>query len=113
MLLEGENYQVSCFENISDFSERDSNVLPDLFLLDVRLPDGNGADVCELLKMDEQTKHIPVLMMSAHSNFEMMKATCSADGFVAKPFDIDDLLDRVEKACIKFNGAGGSLSLDF
>lgn len=72
--------------------------MPDLFLLDVMLPDGNGIDVCEMLKTAHQTRSIPVLIMSAHSSEHLVKQSCRSDGFVAKPFDINELINKVTRA---------------
>lgn len=95
-LLSEENYEVSGFSNINDFMLNAKSVLPDLFLLDVMLPDGSGLDVCSLLKSSSSTRNIPVLMMSAHAGLNEIKNGCQAQGFIAKPFDIYDLLKRVE-----------------
>lgn len=92
-----EDYEVTGFANVNDFMSRKSGSLPDLFLLDVMLPDGNGLNVCEMLKSEEETSKIPVLMMSAHADLITMKNQCKADGFIAKPFDIDHLIDIVKK----------------
>ncbi|TCD12071.1 response regulator [Pedobacter frigidisoli] len=96
-LLSEENYEVSGYSNINDFMLNAKNAAPDLFLLDVMLPDGSGLDVCSLLKSSASTKNIPVLMMSAHAGLSEIKNNCQAQGFIAKPFDIYDLLKRVDQ----------------
>ncbi|WP_442591868.1 response regulator [Pedobacter sp. AW31-3R] len=96
ILLTEENYQVNGFASVSDFLKGNKGNEPDLFLLDIMLPDGNGIDLCSMLKSSERTRNIPVLMMSAHSNQMKVEETCSAEGFVKKPFDIYDLLLKVE-----------------
>lgn len=98
LLLAGEAYEVSGFASVSDFIKGNKGDLPDLFLLDVMLPDGSGIDVCGLLKSSSLTRHIPVLMMSAHSSKSQIQLSCEAQGFVSKPFDIYDLLEKVELA---------------
>ncbi|WP_316797696.1 response regulator transcription factor [Pedobacter frigidisoli] len=98
MLLNEEAYEVTGFASVSDFVKGGKGLMPDLFLLDVMLPDGNGIDVCEMLKSGEHTAYIPILMMSAHSTDELVKESCRADGFVAKPFDIDELIRKVSQA---------------
>ena len=95
-LLSEENYEVSGFSTIADFMLNAKNIIPDLFLLDVMLPDGSGLDVCDLIKSSSETKNIPVLMMSAHAALSDIKKGCQAQGFIAKPFDIYDLLKRVD-----------------
>jgi two-component system phosphate regulon response regulator PhoB len=72
--------------------------LPDLFILDVMLPDGSGPEVCRALKADAATSLIPVLMMSAHANGAALAEGCAADDFIAKPFEIDDFANRVHRS---------------
>ena len=69
--------------------------LPDAFILDVMLPDGNGIDVCRKLKEDQRTLHIPVVMMSANYTSGQMAEFCNADEFISKPFDIADFSKRI------------------
>ena len=96
LLLKEENYDVTGFSSVEDFNLNAKNLMPDLFLLDVMLPDGSGLDVCSVLKTTENTKNIPVLMMSAHAKISEINRSCNAQGFISKPFDIYDLLKRVD-----------------
>lgn len=96
LLLSFENYEVRSFSTIEAFHERNKNEVPDLFILDVMMPDGLGTTVCNQLKSDESTAHIPVMIMSAHAkNADVVKA-CNADIFVSKPFDIDEVIEIIE-----------------
>ncbi|HEV2339363.1 MAG TPA: response regulator [Patescibacteria group bacterium] len=75
---------------------------PDIILLDVLLSGSNGRDICEQLKKDDITKYIPVLMISAHPSGMTRAFACGADDFLAKPFDVDVLLEKVQQGlCIK------------
>jgi len=96
MILTDEQYEVYGFSNIKDFMAFKDKGKQDLYLLDVRLPDGNGLLVCDDLKNDEATKKIPIMMMSAHAGLNEMKSNCKAEDFIAKPFDIFDLLKKVD-----------------
>lgn len=70
---------------------------PDLIILDIMLPDGDGRDLLKTLRSDASTLHIPVLMISARYTAENVQhGEFKPNGFLAKPFDIDDLLDRIE-----------------
>ncbi|WP_316846905.1 PleD family two-component system response regulator [Pedobacter psychrodurus] len=95
MILEEEKYEVVSFSSVNEFMAKDKHEQADLFLLDIRLPDGNGISVCEMLKKNYSTEKIPVLMMSAHSSKKEVENSCSAQGFIGKPFDIDNLIDQV------------------
>lgn len=92
-LLMSENYLVKSFPNVSTFQETVSVKIPDLFLLDIMLPDGNGLDLCKSLKESKTTQKIPVVLMSAHATIKRMEG---ADDFIAKPFDIEELLKRIK-----------------
>lgn len=94
MVLE-QDYKVHGFPTVSEFMAGHPEVHPDLFLLDVMLPDGNGIKVCNTLKNNTASKHIPVIIMTANAKMEDMKHLCPADDFISKPFDIDDLISRI------------------
>ena len=93
-LLVSQQYSVKTFPSARAFHRIVPAEIPDLFLLDIMLPDGNGLDLCKELKMNENTQNIPVVLMSAHADISRMEG---ADDFIAKPFDVDELLQRIEK----------------
>src|SRR5437879_5358002 len=71
--------------------------LPSLIILDVLLSGKDGRIICKKLKSKKDTKHIPVLMISAHPSAEKSSKEVGADDFLAKPFAIGDLLAKVNK----------------
>lgn len=95
--LNDEGFDVELFETVADFHNRLSKKVPDLFLLDVMLPDGDGLDVCSEIKHDAIFKEKPVLIMSAHLPSESVKKYSCADSFIAKPFDLFVILNRVNQ----------------
>ena len=95
-LLSSKGYEVHAFPNAGEFGRSIKLQKPDLILMDIMLPDGNGLEICKNLHDDKQTKDIPVILMSAHSNDSVSKENCARD-FIAKPFDIEDLLKAVGK----------------
>jgi len=97
LLLSFENYDVRSFSTFKAFTERDKSAVPDIFILDVMLPDGLGTDLCNQLKKEPETSHIPVIIISAHAKAENVINSCEADEFIPKPFDIDDVLMKIEK----------------
>jgi len=68
-----------------------------LILLDENLNWGWGSDLCMLLKADQKTSHIPVVLISALSNIDEIATACGADGYIRKPFDIYDVIDTVSQ----------------
>lgn len=70
---------------------------PDLILLDVRMPEMDGYEVCRQLKRDEQTRDIPVVFISALQDMEDKLAAFQAGGvdYVSKPFQMEEVLARV------------------
>jgi DNA-binding response OmpR family regulator len=98
IILTSVGYQVKtslngqCFQNINKNGDK-----PDLILLDVLLSGEDGRDICKRLKSQEKTKDIPIIMLSAHSNARKIKDLCGAEAFLAKPFDVDELIDLVDE----------------
>ena len=70
---------------------------PDLIILDLMLPGMDGLDVCKALRRDEQTQHIPVLMLTARRNEvdRVLGLELGADDYVVKPFSPKELVLRV------------------
>lgn len=96
-LLTSENYDVQSFSTVPAFAQRNRYVNPDLYILDVMLPDGSGIDLCAQLKKDIKNKDVPIIIMSAHAQLRHLSTLCQPDGFISKPFDIDNLLMTVQE----------------
>lgn len=77
------------------------DIKPDLLLLDNWLSDwksdANGQQLSKELKTSEATSHIPIIIVSAVSNIKEIAEAGLADGYLKKPFDLDDLLALVQK----------------
>jgi len=94
-ILEDNEIDVIGFESAADFLSALAEISPNLFILDIMLPDGNGIDICRQLKSNEATRETPIVMISAH--FNEFPLDCDAADFIEKPFDIDNFLSRVER----------------
>ena len=73
---------------------------PHLVILDIRLPDGNGLDMCQVLSDDPQTSGIPVIVLSGMERPDIIRS-CRAAGcryYVRKPYDPNALLVLAENA---------------
>ena len=70
-------------------------LLPDLIILDILLSGKDGRDITRKLKHEQETHAIPILLFSAVPEVEKSARESGADDFLAKPFDIDDLLKKI------------------
>ena len=95
LMLEYAGYTIATFSNGSDlfsFLAREKN---DLILLDVWLSGEDGKEICQLLRCSPATKNIPVIMLSASRDLEKTAMQAGADDFLAKPFEMDALLQKI------------------
>jgi CheY-like chemotaxis protein len=95
-----EGVDVTTVADGADAMSRFVEIQPDIVLVDVGLPGTNGYHICEMIKGDETTAHIPVLLLvGSFEPFDQDAAEKSgADGFLTKPFhSIRDLVNRVHE----------------
>jgi DNA-binding response OmpR family regulator len=101
LILEMEGYEVRGIRTGYDLLDSVNLFHPDLILLDVMLGEHDGRVLCHDLKSSPLTESIPVIMISAsHDMMKMPERFCKPDDFIAKPFDIYDLLEKVSKNLI-------------
>lgn len=96
MVLEFKGYQVYTSvqaENLNSIYEK----APDLILIDLWMSGVDGSDICRHLKNNTHTKHIPVIIISANANIKELSYNCKADGYISKPFEIDELFSTVRQ----------------
>ncbi|OGS01125.1 MAG: hypothetical protein A3G41_00060 [Elusimicrobia bacterium RIFCSPLOWO2_12_FULL_59_9] len=94
-----QGYEVLMAPDGKEGVEKPRAELPDLVILDVMMPKIDGYQACRIIKHDEKTRHIPVLMLTslqlmgdAEKAFE-----AGADDFLSKPFTNDQLLRKIRK----------------
>jgi len=92
-------YEVTVSPNGADGIKKAQEIMPDLILLDVMMPQMDGIEVCKKLRADEKTAKIPILFLSALSqDVEVMRGLMAgSDGYIVKPFELDNLLEQIEK----------------
>ena len=96
LALEAEGYEVTSSLTGACFRQMGSNP-PDLILLDVLLSGEDGGEICQRLKSDEQTRHIPLILISAHAGLPDTAARCGADDYLIKPFHLNELAEIVNR----------------
>ncbi|MEX0289604.1 MAG: two-component regulator propeller domain-containing protein [Flavobacteriaceae bacterium] len=91
-------YRVFHAENGKIGIERALEIVPDLVLTDVRMPICDGITLCNTLKTDERTSHIPIILLTAGlgEEDELKGLQSGADDFITKPFKLRILEKRVE-----------------
>ncbi|GAC1405450.1 MAG: response regulator [Ktedonobacteraceae bacterium] len=98
IVLESEGYSVQTYMNSSFLQDlQHSTVLPDAILLDMLLSGEDGREICRKMKTDTHLQHIPVIMLSAYSDASKIADTSGADAFLEKPFDVDALIEIVQR----------------
>ena len=98
MNLEPEGYNVRTADNGKSAVQSACANPPDLILLDVMMPEKNGFEVIEELKNIEDTKNVPVILVTARGQTEdkVLGLDTGADDYITKPFDLREVTARVE-----------------
>ncbi len=96
-MLEDAGYRVVTMEKGDGVEPLLADNPPQLIILDMLLSGQDGRDITRKLKQSEQTRHIPIIMVSAHPGAEKTVRAAGADDFLPKPFEMDDLLALVAK----------------
>ncbi len=68
-----------------------------LILTDLLIPGNGGESIVKKLKLNKETKNIPVVILSAHPDAKNISNESGADGFLAKPFEMEELLKLIDK----------------
>ncbi len=97
MALKNSNYMVQVFDCAASFYKKIEEILPDLVLLDIMLPDEDGYKIVRKLRSNSKTKKIPVIMITAKTTeMDMIKGLDDgADDYIRKPFSLMELLSRI------------------
>ncbi len=96
MVLQYGGYEVTSIMNGEEVKKINAP-FPDLILLDIWMAGVNGLDVCRHLKTRQVTKHIPIIMISAYPDASASALEAGANGFMEKPYTMQDMLTTVGK----------------
>lgn len=100
MMLEYKGFQVELTDKGALADELIKTTTPDLVIMDMLLSGVNGTDICRTLKNDETRSQIPIVMISAHPNAREYCIGAGADAFIAKPFDMEDILKKINELIV-------------
>lgn len=108
--LELHGFIVKTAQNWTSAERELSKSIPDLILLDIMLPDGNGIEICRLLR--ERFPDLPIIMLTAKDKVsdKVIGLESGADDYIVKPFETLELIARI-KACLRRARYGLSESL--
>lgn len=95
-ILEFNNYKAIITKDPKTIKDQVLNNEIQLILLDKYISGTDGTKVCASLKLDEKLQDIPILMMSALHEAEEECLAAGASGFIAKPFELEPFLNKVE-----------------
>lgn len=96
MILEDAGYRVTTTVDGETVLKMQQG-LPDLLLLDIWMSGQDGREITKILKQQDRTKHIPIIMISASKDIDKSAREAGADDFLPKPFEMDDLIQIVQK----------------
>lgn len=102
--LSKEGYSMLDFARSTEFWEEIKNNIPELVLLDIMLPEEDGLSILSKLRKKEETKNIPIIMLTAKDS-EFDKVTgldLGADDYITKPFGMTELISRVKAVLRRF-----------
>jgi len=101
IILDEEGYEAILYQTVTT-TDQIKLLHPDLILLDVRIAGSakTGAQICAEIRTETELNDIPVVLVSAETNLGLLASTCGANGYVSKPFNIDDILAKVKELII-------------
>lgn len=97
--LAKQGYEVHVADDGEKALQKVFDLIPDIVLLDVKLPKINGIDICKTLKTDARTQAIPILMLSAKAQSDEIREglDAGADRYLCKPIGFPDILKEIKQ----------------
>jgi CheY-like chemotaxis protein len=97
IILQERGYDIAVAADSEEIQKNFTIDLPNLILLDIWMSGQDGREIAKMLRNQDRTKHIPIVMISANNDGEKIAKEAGANAFLPKPFEIDDLISIVEK----------------
>jgi len=100
LLLERQGLRVQQARNSLEALDLLRELVPDLFVLDIRMPGMGGIELCRQIRAQAVTRHTPIILLSAHSDPQTVESgyLAGASAFVAKPFSSAALMACIQNA---------------
>lgn len=96
-ILSRENYEVEVLSQWHDAFTLVNTFKPQVILLDILLSGIDGRHISKQLKSNEQTRNIPIILITANPDVAKNIGTSGADDFLEKPFTKEELINKIEK----------------
>lgn len=96
-ILERYDYDTKIYSNSKKIKQCLKNFKPDLILLDIFMPGLSGKEIAKKIKPNKETNHIPIIAISGLNEISNISKKIGADDYLAKPFEMDELLKIVKK----------------
>jgi len=100
-VLEEQGWEVHTFTDCDNITEKVSAISPNVILMDNWIPDAGGIVATQKLKNSALLRNIPVVYFSANSDIQMLADRAGAEAYLAKPFDLHDLENTINKVINK------------
>lgn len=107
--LKREGYEVAVVNNPLEFMGRAHEFRPELFVLDIMMPELDGLKICRMVRSDSRLKSIPIIFLTARGEIEdrIRGLESGGDDYIAKPFDTKELLLRIKSVFKRVRPEGG------
>jgi two-component system cell cycle response regulator DivK len=100
-ILEEQGWEVTSFTDCNDIVQRVNSIQPFVILMDNWIPEDGGLVATQKIKHTPGISDVAVIYFSANSDIQLLAKQAGADRYLAKPFDLDDLLKIVESTYVK------------
>jgi DNA-binding response OmpR family regulator len=96
LVLAEKGYEVATIAQNDNIQECIKKNLPDLIVLDLWIFHHNGQQILQEMRQDPVVKDIPVILMSANNELGQIAQKIRANGYIPKPFDINELIEKIK-----------------
>jgi len=96
-ILSTEDFEVETLSHCEKILSDIQSIKPHLILMDLWIPEIGGEKAIEIMKQNESTKQIPVLLFSANADIKDISKKVNANGYVAKPFAVSTFIETIQK----------------